>query len=84
MKFVVPTQAEADELITRLKEVISKFGYVAVGDLHQLLGIPFRYTDEKSGWKDLTKAEVTSVKMVFYNHLQTGYLLTLPDPESLK
>jgi hypothetical protein len=75
-EIVLESRPEAEEVIDRLFEVVSRYGAVTVADLYELVGIPGNHTDNKWGWSDLRGAGVSRVR--------GGYLLDLPDPEPLE
>lgn len=74
-EIVVETRAEAEEVIDKLFELISKYESASVADLYELVGLSAAYTDDKWGWTDFRGAGVTRVR--------TGYLLDLPKPQPL-
>jgi hypothetical protein len=69
---VLATRHEAEEVIDRLFDLVSRYDAATVSDLYDLLGISGQYTDEKYGWTDMRGASVTRIK--------GGYLLNLPRP----
>jgi hypothetical protein len=72
---VLDSRVEAEEVIDRLFEVVSRYGAATVADLYELVGLASAHTDHKWGWTDLTGAGVSRVR--------GGYLLDIPDPEPL-
>lgn len=74
-EIILPTRVEADEVIDRLFDLVSKYETATVADLYDLVGISGNYTDDKWGWTDIRGAGVTRVR--------NGYLLDLPRPEPL-
>lgn len=74
-EIILGTRVEADEVIDRLFDLVSKYEAATVADLYDLVGISGSYTDDKWGWLDLRGAGVTRVR--------NGYLLDLPKPEPL-
>lgn len=74
-EIILETRGEAEEVIDRLFELISKYETASVADLYELTGINGNYTDNKWGWSDIRGAGVTRVR--------SGYLLDLPRPEPL-
>lgn len=65
-------RGEAEEVLTRMDELIDSYDQVTVGDLYDLLGITGSYTDNKYGWTNLRGARVV--------HTRDGYVLDLPRP----
>lgn len=74
-EIILATRVEADEVIDRLFDLVSKYESATVADLYDLVGITGNYTDDKWGWHDLRGADVRRVRH--------GYLLDLPRPEPL-
>lgn len=74
-EILIPTRAEADEVLEQLFELISKYRSASVADLYSLVGITSQYTDDKWGWYDLRGSGVSRQRQ--------GYLLDLPKPEPL-
>jgi hypothetical protein len=73
-EIVLDERAEAEEVIDRLFDLVSRYEAATVADLYELVGLASSHTDNKWGWIDLTGAGVTRVR--------GGYLLDLPEPES--
>ena len=74
-EIILGTRVEAEEVIDRLFDLLSKYDNASVADLYELVGITANFTDEKWGWTDLRGASVAKVR--------NGYLLDLPRPEPL-
>lgn len=74
-EIILATRAEAEEVIGRLFDIVSKYEAATVADLYELLGISSKFTDDRWGWTDIRGAGVTRVR--------SGYLLDLPKPEPL-
>lgn len=74
-EIILATRVEADEVLDRLYDLVSKYESATVADLYDLVGISGSYTDDKYGWVDLRGAGVHRVRH--------GYLLDLPKPEPL-
>lgn len=67
---ILETRAEAEEVISRLDELIDVYGIASVADLYDLVGISGQHTDNKYGW--------TSVRDATHVRVRDGYLLKLP------
>lgn len=67
---VVDSRADAEEVLSRMDDLIATYEVVSVADLYDLVGITGRYTDNKYGWSDISSATVIRVS--------DGYLLKLP------
>lgn len=74
-EIIIPTRVEAEEVIDRMFEIISRYEQVTVAELYELVGVTGNYTDDKWGWTDLRGANVSRIR--------NGYLLDLPRPEPL-
>ena len=74
-EIVLDQRTEAEEVIDRLFELVSRYESATVADLYELVGLASVHTDHKWGWTDLMGAGVTRVR--------GGYLLDLPEPEPL-
>ena len=74
-EIILATRGEAEEVIDRLFDLISRYEQATVSDLYELVGLPSNFTDEKWGWTDIRGAGVTRIS--------NGYLLDLPKPEPL-
>lgn len=74
-EIILATRVEAEEVIDRLFDLVSRYETATVSDLYELVGVSGNYTDDKWGWSDIRGAGVTRVR--------NGYLLDLPRPEAL-
>lgn len=75
-EIILATRVEAEEVIDRLFDLVSRYEEATIADLYELVGITANFTDEKWGWTDIRGAGVTRIR--------NGYLLDLPRPEPLK
>lgn len=71
-EIVLESRTEAEEVIDRLFDLVSRYETATVADLYELVGLPSTHTDHKWGWSDLRGAGVSRVR--------DGYMLDLPDP----
>lgn len=67
---ILESRGEAEDVITRMEEIIEEYGFVRVADLYDLVGITGDYTDNKYGWTSIRSAEPVRVR--------NGYMLRLP------
>lgn len=74
-EIILATRVEAEEVISRLFDLIARYDTATVADLYDLVGADRNYTDDKWGWTDLSDAGITRIR--------EGYLLDLPRPEPL-
>lgn len=66
----IPSRGEAEEVLTRMDELIDTYGIVSVADFYDLVGVTCNYTDNKYGWTNIRNAEVVRVR--------DGYKIKLP------
>jgi hypothetical protein len=76
-EIVIQQRQEAEEVIDRMFDILSRYGTVTVADLYELTGIQSGHTDTKWGWTSLRGAKATRMR-------SGGFLLDLPEPESLE
>lgn len=67
---VLENRGDAEDVLSRLEELIDVYGIASVADLYDLVGLSGNFTDNKYGWKDLRNAQVVRVS--------NGYLLKMP------
>lgn len=67
---ILDTRGEAEEVLSKMDELIDTYGIVSVADLYDLVGITGDYTDNKYGWTNIRNAEAVRVR--------DGYMLKLP------
>ncbi len=68
---IVPTRGEAEEVISRMDELIETYGVVSVADFYDLVGInDTNYTNNKYGWTNIVSAQPIRVG--------DGYKIKLP------
>lgn len=76
-EIVIPTRTEAEEVLDRMYDILSRHGVVLVSELYELTGISSNHVDHKWGWTRLQGAKVARLR-------SGGFLLDLPTPESLE
>ena len=69
---ILESRGEAEDVLTRMDELMDEYGVVSVADLYDLVGITGNYTDNKYGWTNIRNAEPVRVR--------DGYMLRLPKP----
>jgi hypothetical protein len=74
-EIVLASRTEAEEVIDRLFDLVSRYETATVADLYELVGLVSSHTDHKWGWTDVRGAGVSRVR--------DGYLLDLPEPRPL-
>lgn len=67
---------EAELVLGKMMELVSEYGWVSIGDYYSLVGKTSNsYTHERYGWDDLRHTRI--------HFSSEGYLIALPDPDSL-
>ena len=59
---ILSTRGEAEDVLSRMDELIETYGLVRVADLYDLVGITGNYTDNKYGWMNIRNAEIIRVR----------------------
>lgn len=67
---ILSTRGEAEDVLSRMDELIETYGLVRVADLYDLVGITGNYTDNKYGWMNIRNAEIIRVR--------NGYMIKMP------
>lgn len=67
---ILSTRGEAEDVLSRMDELIDSYGLVRVADLYDLVGITGNYTDNKYGWTNIRSAEIMRVR--------DGYMIKMP------
>lgn len=75
-ELVIQSRTEAEEVLDRMFDELSRYGVVPVSVLYELTGVQSSHTDHKWGWTELRGARVSRLR-------SGGYLLDLPEPVSL-
>ena len=67
----IDTRGEAEEVLTRMGEVIDTYGVISVADFYEMVGVKSEYTDHKYGWNSIRNADIVRV-------VGGGYMIRLP------
>ena len=67
---ILSTRGEAEDVLSRMDELIDSYGLVRVADLYDLVGITGNFTDNKYGWTNIRNAEIMRVR--------DGYMIKMP------
>lgn len=67
---IVDNRGEAEEVMTRMDELMETYGLVSVADFYDLVGITGNYTDNKYGWTDIRNASIVRTR--------DGYMIKMP------
>lgn len=68
---VLQSRGEAEDVLSRMDELMDTYGLVRVADLYDLVGITGNYTDNKYGWTNITRAEIVRTR-------DGGYMIKMP------
>ncbi len=74
-EIILDDRSEAEDVIDRLFDLVSRYDAATVADLYELVGLASTHTDHKWGWTDLHGVGVSRIR--------GGYLLDLPEPHPL-
>jgi hypothetical protein len=77
-ELIIPSKSEANDVLDRMYDILSRQGNVSVADLYALTGVRAEHTDMKWGWTSLHGSRAVHVNKL------GGYLLDLPEPEELR
>ena len=69
-EITLSSRSEAEDVLTRMDELISMYNMVSVADLYDLVGVTGTYTDNNYGWTDIRNASVVRVR--------DGYMIKMP------
>lgn len=59
---ILSSRGEAEDVLTRMDEIMATYGLVSVSDLYDLVGITGDWTDNDYGWTNITSAEIKRVR----------------------
>jgi|KBSMisStaDraftv2_1062788.scaffolds.fasta_scaffold227958_3 hypothetical protein len=75
-EIILQSRGEAEEVLDRMYDLLSRYDSVSVADLYELTGIQSAHTDQKWGWVDLRGSGVSRTRT-------GGFVLDLPEPTPL-
>jgi hypothetical protein len=75
-EIILQTRGEAEEVLDRMYDLLSRYESVSVADLYELTGVQSAHTDQKWGWVDLRGSGLTRTR-------QGGWVIDLPEPTPL-
>ena len=58
----IDSRQEAEEVLSRMDELIATYGEASVADLYDLVGITCEYTDNNYGWTSVRNAKVVRLR----------------------
>ncbi|MDO5397814.1 MAG: hypothetical protein Q4G33_07770 [bacterium] len=68
---ILDNRGEAEDVLSRMDELIDTYGLVSVADFYDLVGVTGNYTDNKYGWTDIRSASIVHAR-------GGGYMIKLP------
>lgn len=74
-EYVIETRGEAEDVLSRMDEILSRYPTVSVADFYDLIGVSCDYTANKYGWTDIRNATIARVR--------EGYVIRFPRPMPL-
>lgn len=72
---VLESRGEAEEVLSRMDDLVATYGMVSIADMYDLVGITGNYTDNKYGWTNIRNAQVVRIR--------DGYAIKMPKPTPL-
>lgn len=69
-EIIFPTRGDAEAVRDQMDEVISRYGFVTVGDMYDMAGLAQPFTGQKYGWTSIVGSRVEPVR--------DGYVIRLP------
>lgn len=73
--FIFDSRADAEQVLDDMRELLDRYQQVTVADYLDMLGKTSVYTDNKFGWTDLSRVQVSRVR--------GGYRIDLPRESAL-
>lgn len=73
---ILESRGEAEEVLSRLNDLMDTYGIVCVADLYDLVGISCDYTANKYGWTNVRNATVERTR--------DGWMLRMPKAMPIK
>lgn len=58
----IDSRQEAEEVLSRMDELIATYGEASVADLYDLVGVTCEYTDNNYGWTNVHNAKVVRLR----------------------
>lgn len=69
-EIIFPSRGDAEAVRDQMDEVIARYGFVTVGDMYDMAGLPQPFTGQKYGWTSIVSSRIESVR--------DGYVIRLP------
>lgn len=73
---ILETRGEALEVLSRMEEIIDRYGIVSVSDLYDMVGKTCDYTGNSYGWKSVRSGDVVRTR-------DGGFAIRLPKPSPI-
>ena len=69
---VFESRGDAERVLSRMDEIMEKYGMVRVGDLYDLADLSCDYTANNYGWRNIISADIVRSR--------NGYIIRMPRP----
>jgi hypothetical protein len=66
---IIGTRGEAEDVLDRLRDLITQYQVATVSDFFDLVGLTGEFTDDKWGWFDLRSASIRPVRGGYMFHM---------------
>ena len=73
---ILETRGEALDVLTRMEEIIDRYGMVSVSDLYDMVGKTCDYTGNRYGWTSVRSGDVVRTR-------DGGFAIRLPKPSPI-
>lgn len=73
---ILETRGEALDVLTRMEEIIDRYGMVSVSDLYDMVGKTCDYTGNRYGWTSVRSGDVVQTR-------DGGFAIRLPKPSPI-
>ena len=70
------TREKAEDIITRLGDIIDEYGYATVADLNEIIGVNSKENDKEFGWLSTDRMKVERTKYGFVANIPNAVRMT--------
>lgn len=75
MEYMFSNRTDPERVLSSMKDIIQRYGYSSLADLHDLIGLPSTYSDNKKIWD--------SVDEFVIREIDTGFALNTSPPKEI-
>ena len=79
-QIMYPTRADAENVLSKMYDLINEYGQATVANLYQLSGVTTSAQDYDWGWSDVRRSRIIGVQ----NGMQEAYIIDFPQPGVIK